>query len=156
VHPFHLHALYSIFFTTAAVIASIATAEELETLSNIPGGSPLTRMCQVVAASFRKRNLAVPEGSSLLYETPDKSSAIAGSRKLEHSDELRLVFPYFEFTFALFSALVTLVKNNGVCSMNNNKLFLIFLLKWNAPSLQIQSSLIKGNVISNMSPTIML
>jgi hypothetical protein len=124
--------------------------------SIIPGGSPLTRMCQVVAASFRKRNLVVPKGSSLLFETQDKSSAIAGSRKLEHSDELRLVFPYFEFTVALFSALVTLVKNNGVCSMNNNKLFLIFLLKWNVPSLQIQSSLIKGNVISNMSPTIML
>jgi MFS family permease len=121
-----------------------------------PGGSPLTRMCQVVAASFRKRNLDVPEDSSLLYETPDKSSAIEGSRKLEHSDELRLVFPYFEFTVALFSAFVTLAKNKGVCSMNNNNLFLIFLLKWNAPSLQIQSSLIKGNIILNMSPTIML
>ncbi|GAU13781.1 hypothetical protein TSUD_82900 [Trifolium subterraneum] len=81
----------------------------------ILGGSPLTRMCQVVAASFRKRNLAVPEDSSLLYETPDKSSAIEGSRKIEHSDELRLVFPYFEFTVAVFSALVTLVKNKGVC-----------------------------------------
>ncbi|WJX77249.1 hypothetical protein P8452_60573 [Trifolium repens] len=76
-------------------IASIATAEELETLSNIPGGSPLTRICQVVAVSFRKRNLVVPEGSSLLFETPDKSSAIAGSRKLEHSDELRLLFFYY-------------------------------------------------------------
>ena len=54
-----------------------------------PGGSPLTRMCQVVVASVRKRNLGVPEDSSLLYETPDKSSAIEGSRKLEHSDELR-------------------------------------------------------------------
>ncbi|KAJ1430529.1 PTR2 family proton/oligopeptide symporter, conserved site [Sesbania bispinosa] len=54
-----------------------------------PGGSPITRMCQVVVASFRKRNLVVPEDSSLLYETPDKSSAIEGSRKLEHSDELR-------------------------------------------------------------------
>jgi hypothetical protein len=103
-------------------------------------------MCQVVAASFPKQNLAVPEGSSLLYETPDKSSAIAGSRKLEHSDELRLVFPYFEFTVALFSALVTLVKNNSVCSMNNNKLFLIFLLKWKAPSLQTL-----GRVISKLS-----
>ncbi|WJX27072.1 hypothetical protein P8452_15929 [Trifolium repens] len=71
-------------------------------------------MRQVVAASFPKRNMVVPEGSSLLYETPDKSSAIAGSRKLEHSDELRLVFPYFEFTVAMFSALVTLVKNNSV------------------------------------------
>jgi hypothetical protein len=78
-----------------------------------PGGSPLTLMCQIVAASFRKRNLAVPEDSCLLYERPDKSSTIEGSRKLEHSDELRLVFPYFEFTVALFSALVTLVKNPG-------------------------------------------
>ncbi|KAL3020092.1 hypothetical protein AAZX31_05G125900 [Glycine max] len=54
-----------------------------------PGGSPITRMCQVVVASVRKRNLVVPEDSSLLYETPDKSSAIEGSRKLEHSDELK-------------------------------------------------------------------
>ncbi|KAF7827557.1 protein NRT1/ PTR FAMILY 8.3-like [Senna tora] len=53
-----------------------------------PGGSPITRMCQVVVASFRKRNLEAPVDSSLLYETPDKSSAIEGSRKLEHSDEL--------------------------------------------------------------------
>ncbi|TKY59741.1 NRT1/ PTR FAMILY 8.3 [Spatholobus suberectus] len=54
-----------------------------------PGGSPITRMCQVVVASVRKRNLVVPGDSSLLYETPNKSSAIEGSRKLEHSDELK-------------------------------------------------------------------
>ncbi|ESW30826.1 hypothetical protein PHAVU_002G185700 [Phaseolus vulgaris] len=54
-----------------------------------PGGSPITRMCQVVVAATRKRNLVVPEDSSLLYETPDNSSAIKGSRKLEHSDELK-------------------------------------------------------------------
>lgn len=54
-----------------------------------PGGSPLTRMCQVIVASVCKWNLDVPEDSSLLYETPDKSSAIEGSRKLVHSDELR-------------------------------------------------------------------
>ncbi|KAI4357365.1 hypothetical protein L6164_001318 [Bauhinia variegata] len=53
-----------------------------------PGGSPITRMCQVVVASFRKRSLHVPKDSSLLYETPDKSSAIEGSRKLEHTFEL--------------------------------------------------------------------
>ncbi|XP_054824157.1 protein NRT1/ PTR FAMILY 8.3-like isoform X4 [Prosopis cineraria] len=53
-----------------------------------PGGSPITRMCQVVVASFRKRNLDVPVDSSLLHETTDKSSAIEGSRKLAHSDEL--------------------------------------------------------------------
>uniref|UniRef100_A0A7N0ULB6 Uncharacterized protein n=1 Tax=Kalanchoe fedtschenkoi TaxID=63787 RepID=A0A7N0ULB6_KALFE len=53
-----------------------------------PGGSPVTRMCQVLVASFRKWNVKVPTDSSLLYEVPDKS-AIEGSRKLEHSDEFR-------------------------------------------------------------------
>ncbi|GFZ21382.1 peptide transporter 2 [Actinidia rufa] len=54
-----------------------------------PGGSPLTRMCQVLVASFRKWNLNVPTDTSLLYETPDKTSAIEGSRKLQHTDELK-------------------------------------------------------------------
>ncbi|XP_057485381.1 LOW QUALITY PROTEIN: protein NRT1/ PTR FAMILY 8.3-like [Actinidia eriantha] len=54
-----------------------------------PGGSPLTRMCQVLVASFRKWNLNVPTDASLLYETPDKTSAIDGSRKLQHTDELK-------------------------------------------------------------------
>ncbi|KAL0326779.1 UNVERIFIED_CONTAM: protein NRT1/ PTR FAMILY 8.3 [Sesamum angustifolium] len=54
-----------------------------------PGGSPVTRMCQVVVASCRKWNLAIPSDSSLLYETPDKNSAIEGSRKLLHTDELK-------------------------------------------------------------------
>ncbi|KZV49379.1 Peptide transporter 2 isoform 1, partial [Dorcoceras hygrometricum] len=54
-----------------------------------PGGSPITRMCQVLFAACRKWNLAVPSDSSLLYETPDKNSAIEGSRKLLHTDELQ-------------------------------------------------------------------
>ncbi|XP_051148514.1 protein NRT1/ PTR FAMILY 8.3 [Andrographis paniculata] len=54
-----------------------------------PGGSPLTRMCQVLVATCRKRSFPVPDDSSLLYETPDKSSAIEGSRKLLHTDELQ-------------------------------------------------------------------
>ncbi|KAG5015724.1 hypothetical protein JHK85_021860 [Glycine max] len=52
-------------------------------------GSPVTRMCQVLCASVRKWNLVVPEDSSLLYEMSDKRSAIKGSRKLLHSDDLR-------------------------------------------------------------------
>uniref|UniRef100_A0A1D1Z7N0 Peptide transporter PTR2 n=1 Tax=Anthurium amnicola TaxID=1678845 RepID=A0A1D1Z7N0_9ARAE len=56
-----------------------------------PGGSPITRVCQVVVASLRKWNVSVPFDSSLLYEVPDKSSAIKGSRKLEHSDELKFL-----------------------------------------------------------------
>ncbi|CAI9774703.1 unnamed protein product [Fraxinus pennsylvanica] len=54
-----------------------------------PGGSPITRMCQVLVASCHKWNLTVPSDSSHLYETSDKSSAIEGSRKLLHTDELK-------------------------------------------------------------------
>ncbi|CAL5430329.1 unnamed protein product [Camellia sinensis] len=44
-----------------------------------PGESPLTRLCQVLVASFRKWNLEVPTDSILLYETPDKTSIIEGA-----------------------------------------------------------------------------
>ena len=54
-----------------------------------PGGSPLTRICQVMVASFRKYRVEVPTDKSLLYETPDAESAIQGSRKLDHTKELR-------------------------------------------------------------------
>ncbi|GLT37576.1 hypothetical protein SLA2020_118850 [Shorea laevis] len=53
-----------------------------------PGGSPLTRICQVMIASFRKVNVKVPADKSLLYETADKECNIQGSRKLEHTDKL--------------------------------------------------------------------
>ncbi|KAG9457632.1 hypothetical protein H6P81_002140 [Aristolochia fimbriata] len=54
-----------------------------------PGGSPITRVCQVVVASLRKFTVDVPQDSSLLFEVPEKTSAIKGSRKLQHSDELK-------------------------------------------------------------------
>lgn len=56
-----------------------------------PGGSPLTRLCQVVVASLRKYRVVVPDDKSLLYETSDAESAIVGSRKLDHTNELRYV-----------------------------------------------------------------
>ncbi|KAF3439540.1 hypothetical protein FNV43_RR17818 [Rhamnella rubrinervis] len=54
-----------------------------------PGGSPLTRIVQVLVASFRKYKVPVPEDKSLLYETTDAESAIKGSRKLDHTEDLR-------------------------------------------------------------------
>ncbi|CAN1256818.1 Protein NRT1/ PTR FAMILY 8.3 [Linum perenne] len=54
-----------------------------------PGGSPVTRMCQVLVASFRKWNMEVPADYTLLYETQDQRSMVEGSRKLEHTDELK-------------------------------------------------------------------
>ena len=54
-----------------------------------PGGSPLTRIFQVVVASMRKSHVVVPDDKSLLYETADEECNIQGSRKLEHTDKLR-------------------------------------------------------------------
>ncbi|KAL3829104.1 hypothetical protein ACJIZ3_017906 [Penstemon smallii] len=55
-----------------------------------PGGSPLTRICQVLVACLRKYRVVVPGDKSLLYETADaESSAIVGSRKLDHTDNYR-------------------------------------------------------------------
>lgn len=54
-----------------------------------PGGSPITRVCQVIVASLRKWNVPVPEDNSLLYELPNGVSTIEGSRQIEHTDELR-------------------------------------------------------------------
>ncbi|CAM0872171.1 unnamed protein product [Alopecurus aequalis] len=70
----------------------------------IPGGSPLTRACQVVVAAIRKRNVDLPSDSYLLYERHGKTSAIEGSRKLEHSSE---------FSFLDKSAVVLWSEHGG-------------------------------------------
>ncbi|CAM0872167.1 unnamed protein product [Alopecurus aequalis] len=56
-----------------------------------PGGSPLTRVCQVVVAAFRKWHVEVPHDASVLYEVDGQNSAIVGSRKLEHTAELEFL-----------------------------------------------------------------
>uniref|UniRef100_A0ACD5TWH0 Uncharacterized protein n=3 Tax=Avena sativa TaxID=4498 RepID=A0ACD5TWH0_AVESA len=70
----------------------------------IPGGSPLTRACQVVVAAVRKRNVDLPVDSSLLYECHGKTSAIEGSRKLVHSSE---------FSFLDKSAVIIQTERDG-------------------------------------------
>ncbi|CAN0879756.1 Protein NRT1/ PTR FAMILY 8.2 [Linum grandiflorum] len=54
-----------------------------------PGGSPLTRIIQVIVASFRKVKVEVPADKSLLYEITDSESSIQGSRRLDHTDEFK-------------------------------------------------------------------
>uniref|UniRef100_A0A6N2MSK0 Major facilitator superfamily (MFS) profile domain-containing protein n=1 Tax=Salix viminalis TaxID=40686 RepID=A0A6N2MSK0_SALVM len=51
-----------------------------------PGGSPLTRICHVLVASFRKKKAKVPADKALLHETADAESDIKGSRKLDHTE----------------------------------------------------------------------
>ncbi|CAL5422652.1 hypothetical protein CsSME_00038685 [Camellia sinensis var. sinensis] len=54
-----------------------------------PGGSPLTRIIQVVVASIIKSTVKVPDDKSLLYETADEECNIKGSRKLKHTEKFR-------------------------------------------------------------------
>ncbi|XP_061367056.1 protein NRT1/ PTR FAMILY 8.3-like [Gastrolobium bilobum] len=56
-----------------------------------PVGSPLTRICQVVASALRKWKLEVPQDSYLLYEKTVNNSSNEASVKLEHSDGLRFL-----------------------------------------------------------------
>ncbi|KAI3837006.1 hypothetical protein MKW98_005339 [Papaver atlanticum] len=53
-----------------------------------PGGSPLTRICQVIVATLKKFRVEVPADKSLLYETSDEESVVKGNRKLDHTKTL--------------------------------------------------------------------
>lgn len=56
----------------------------------VPGGSPLTRVAQVLVAAFRKRNDSFHSSEFVgLYELPGKRSAIKGSSKIAHTDDFR-------------------------------------------------------------------
>lgn len=56
----------------------------------LPGGSPLTRVAQVLVAAFRKRNAAFDSGDFVgLYEVAGAKSAIRGSAKIDHTDDFR-------------------------------------------------------------------
>ncbi|XP_071700967.1 protein NRT1/ PTR FAMILY 8.2-like [Rutidosis leptorrhynchoides] len=50
--------------------------------NQLPRGSPLTRLCQVVVASFRKKNVEVPLDSSLLYDPSDADFSNSGNHTL--------------------------------------------------------------------------
>ncbi|KAF5449199.1 hypothetical protein F2P56_029672 [Juglans regia] len=56
----------------------------------LPGGSPLTRVAQVLVAAFRKRKASFCSSELIgLYEVPGKQSAIQGSGKIAHTDDFR-------------------------------------------------------------------
>lgn len=64
-----------------------------------PGGSPLTRIVQVLVASIRKFSVKVPDDKSLLHETRDEESNIKGSRKLEHTEKFRYFYVHYFFCY---------------------------------------------------------
>nr|GMD80773.1 protein NRT1/ PTR FAMILY 6.1 [Ipomoea batatas] len=57
----------------------------------LPGGSPLTRVAQVLVAAFRKRNVPWDKSEFVgLYELPGKRSAVKGSNKIPHTDDFSI------------------------------------------------------------------
>eukprot|EP01018_Ginkgo_biloba_P018598 Gb_34916 [translate_table: standard] len=56
-----------------------------------PGGSPLTRICQVLVASLRKLRVQPPLDERLLYEKQDKLSAVPGSQKLGYTNNFKFL-----------------------------------------------------------------
>lgn len=54
-----------------------------------PGGSPLTRLAQVIVAAVKKRKAVVPEDPKLLYRNKDLDSAISVQGTLLHTDQLK-------------------------------------------------------------------
>ncbi|KAK9276093.1 hypothetical protein L1049_005624 [Liquidambar formosana] len=56
----------------------------------LPGGSPLTRVAQVLVAAYRKRNASFSSSEFVgLFEVPGKRSAIKGSGKIAHTNDFR-------------------------------------------------------------------
>ncbi|PAN19541.1 hypothetical protein PAHAL_3G281200 [Panicum hallii] len=53
-----------------------------------PGGSPFTRLAQVAAAAFRKRNVAAPEDAGMLYQDKELDALISTNGRLLHTDQL--------------------------------------------------------------------
>ncbi|KAJ6842020.1 uncharacterized protein M6B38_304155 [Iris pallida] len=56
-----------------------------------PGGTPLTRLAQVVVAAFRKREVAQPDDSNLLYVNKEMDAAISTAGRLLHTNQLRFL-----------------------------------------------------------------
>ncbi|XP_062094260.1 protein NRT1/ PTR FAMILY 8.2-like [Humulus lupulus] len=52
-----------------------------------PGGSPLTKLCQVIIASIRKYDVRLPSDASALYELSHIEEE--DGYKLQHTDQLR-------------------------------------------------------------------
>ncbi|ERN06095.1 protein NRT1/ PTR FAMILY 6.1 [Amborella trichopoda] len=58
----------------------------------LPGGSPLTRVTQVLVAAFKKRNTPYSSTELVgLYEIHGQKSAVKGSCKIPHTDDFRFL-----------------------------------------------------------------
>lgn len=56
-----------------------------------PGGSPLTRMAQVVVGAVRKRKLNVPTDARLLYQNKELDADITTAGRLSHTKQFKFL-----------------------------------------------------------------
>ncbi|KAF8765639.1 hypothetical protein HU200_008131 [Digitaria exilis] len=56
-----------------------------------PGGSPFTRLAQVLVAAFKKRNAEVPEDTGMLYQDKDLDALISTKGRLLHTNKLKFL-----------------------------------------------------------------
>ncbi|XP_074276756.1 protein NRT1/ PTR FAMILY 3.1-like [Silene latifolia] len=54
-----------------------------------PGGSPLVRMCQVVVAAWKKRNVPMPNHADLLYHNKQLDALISVDGRLLHTEQFK-------------------------------------------------------------------
>ncbi|XP_074293846.1 protein NRT1/ PTR FAMILY 3.1-like [Silene latifolia] len=54
-----------------------------------PGGSPLVRMCQVVVAAWKKRNVLMPNHADLLYHNKQLDALISVDGRLLHTEQFK-------------------------------------------------------------------
>ncbi|KAF8043704.1 hypothetical protein BT93_A1882 [Corymbia citriodora subsp. variegata] len=54
-----------------------------------PGGSPLTRLAQVIVAAVKKRKVPVPDDPGLLYENKELDAVISVHGRLSHSEQFK-------------------------------------------------------------------
>jgi dipeptide/tripeptide permease len=58
-------------------------------INSHPAGSPLTRLCQVIVAAFKKRNAVLPDDVSLLYHNKQLDADLSITGRLIHTKELK-------------------------------------------------------------------
>ncbi|KAK9027564.1 hypothetical protein V6N11_067392 [Hibiscus sabdariffa] len=100
--PWQMLYLYIVLYITAFGAAGIRPcvssfgADQFDERSTplyrhrLPGGSPLTRVAQVLVAAFKKRHVPFTRSELVgLYELPGRQSAIKGSGKIPHTDDFR-------------------------------------------------------------------
>lgn len=92
----------------------------------LPGGSPLTRVAQVLVAAYRKRNAPFSSSELIgLYEVPGKQSAIKGSGKIAHTNDFRYLFVYFLLLFLSYRCEIILIP----CLFHTKSYFRLFKAK---------------------------